>query len=122
MGSSQTMNSGFDGQGAGDADALALAAGELVGKAVGVLLVEAHHVQQLARPAPRCCLVLAQSLWMSMPSAMISRNRHAGVQGGIGVLEDHLDVLGVAACSSLARFRCDDVLALKEDLARRSGL
>ena len=41
---------GIDRQGAGDADALALAAGELVGVAVGVLPHQAHVVQQFIDP------------------------------------------------------------------------
>ena len=41
---------GVERQGAGDADALALPAGELVRVALGVLGVEAHRVQQLGDP------------------------------------------------------------------------
>ena len=41
---------GLDCQGAGDAHALLLAAGELVGIAVCVLGVQAHHAQQLFDP------------------------------------------------------------------------
>ena len=40
------------GEGAGDADALALAAGELVGETVGVLLVEADDLQQIDNLLP----------------------------------------------------------------------
>jgi hypothetical protein len=37
---------GFEGQGAGNADALALTAGELVGVAVDVTGIESDHIQQ----------------------------------------------------------------------------
>ena len=52
-GSSQTMNLGFRRQGARDADALALAAGEFVRVALGGVACEADRVQQLAHPARR---------------------------------------------------------------------
>ena len=47
IGSSQTMKLGCDGQRAGDADALALAARELVRVAIGEVRVQADDAQQL---------------------------------------------------------------------------
>ena len=46
-GSSQTMSFGLDGERAGDADALALAAGEFVRIAPHVIGLQAHGLQQL---------------------------------------------------------------------------
>ena len=52
-GSSQTISFGLDGERAGDADALALAAGELVREAAHVVGLQADRLQQLQRRAPR---------------------------------------------------------------------
>ena len=55
-GSSATSSFGLQRQRAGDADALALAAGELVGVAVVVLGVEADDLEQLLDPVEHLLL------------------------------------------------------------------
>ena len=83
----------LDGQGPGNADALALAAGELVGEAVGVLPVEAHHLQQLVDALLAALLIVH----LVDDHALLDDggNRHAGVQRGVGVLENNLGLFGV---------------------------
>ena len=56
-GSSQTISFGLQRQGARDADALALAAGELVREAVVVLGVQADQLQELLDARLRSCPV-----------------------------------------------------------------
>ena len=51
------IEGGVEGQGPCDADPLPLAAGELVGEAVGVVFIEAHHFQQLIHPFPPLLLI-----------------------------------------------------------------
>ena len=80
----------LDREGAGDADALALAAGELRRVAVDVLGVEADELEQLLDPG----LLLA--LWCS-PCTLrgvvrIEADRVPRVERAVGVLEDHLHV------------------------------
>ena len=75
-------------EGAGDADPLALAAGELVRIAVDVVGVEADGVQKLADLCPACFgfvdAMLDERLRDDRP------DRHARVQRCLRVLEDHL--------------------------------
>ena len=93
---------GVDRQRAGDADALALAAGELVRIAPRVLRSEPDHVQELRDP-PRALASLRQSVdGQRLADHLL--HRHARIQGGIRVLEDHLhlapqrpQVLGIGA-------------------------
>ena len=68
-GSSQTIELGLEGDGPGDADALALSAGELVRVAVVVLGVEAHRSIRpwTALRVPPSGLIR----WMSNGAAMI---------------------------------------------------
>jgi hypothetical protein len=87
MGSSQTMN-GVQRQGAGDADALALAAGEFVRVAVGEAAVQADLVHQLVDAFQ--LLGLVQSVCSSSGSPMMLGQRHARVEAGLRVLEHHL--------------------------------
>ena len=77
-------------QRAGDADALALAAGELVGVAVVVLGVEAHDLQQLLDAREH--LVLRDDLVHLEGRTHDRADRVTRVQRGVGVLEDHLHV------------------------------
>ena len=82
---------GIEGEGPGDVDALALTAGELVGEAVDVLGVQAHHAHELPHPllpldAVGDGLVDDHGLLHDLAAGL------AGVQGGVGVLEDHLDL------------------------------
>ncbi|KAG1391308.1 hypothetical protein G6F58_012743 [Rhizopus delemar] len=76
---------------AGDADALALAARELVREALGRAVAQAHHVQQVGHDAAGlgfACrqLVKADGLGHDVQHA------HAGVQRRERILEDHLDL------------------------------
>jgi len=78
----------LEGQGAGDADALALAAGELVGVAVGEDRVKPDQTQQLFHPLPG---LLAPGDPVDLQGFGDDlAHGHARVQGGIGVLEDDL--------------------------------
>ena len=66
----------------------------VVGVAVGVLPHQAHVVQQFIDPlAP---LLLGGEFGVKiqrLPDDV--HDRHTGVQGGIGILKDHLDTLAV---------------------------
>ena len=80
-----------------------------------MLLGEADQVQQLEDALlARLALV---DLVDVQPLADDVGDGHAGVQGGVGVLEDHLDVLGELL--ALLALQVRHVLALKEDLAVR---
>ena len=96
------------------ADALALAAGELVRVAVGEGGVEAHRLQQRldVRPQARARRrpVLAQRL------ADDAAHRHARIQAVLRVLEDHLHVRAQPAQRLAAQRR--DVLAAKDHPSR----
>ena len=74
--------------GASDADALALAATELVGEALQVLLAEPDQGDQLPdaviQPPPAGALVHHDRLGQDGPHGL------ARVERGVGVLEDHL--------------------------------
>ncbi|OEV00489.1 hypothetical protein AN217_24795 [Streptomyces qinglanensis] len=96
----------LQGQGAGDADPLALAAGELVREPVVVLGVEADGLQQLADALlPAAGRVDAVDLHGPADDGAHGVPR---VQRRVRVLEDHLD-LGADRCQLLAR-RVGDVL------------
>ena len=79
----------------GDGDALALAARQLAGERPGVALLQAHLVQELEHPlvagpaiAPA---VEPEGLVQAVPDAL------PGIERGVGVLEDDLDVPGPPA-------------------------
>ena len=103
------------GQGAGDGDALALSAGELVGVLVAGVGGDAHHLQKGLHPL--------EPLRLPQLFVDVDGLRHdvldqpAGVQGPVGVLEDDLHVLleGVAALPGAV----EDVLALEVHLPLR---
>ena len=118
----------IDRQGAGDADTLALAAGELVGIAGGMLAVQADIAHQL-QDAVLAFLLAGVELVHIQRFADDVGNRHAGVQGGVGILEDHggllaegVDVLlglqGLAVVPDLA----GSGLVQVEDGAAHGGL
>ena len=87
-GSSQTMSSWIQGERAGDADALALAARELVRVTVDEVGVEADDFEQLLdRPAPSPPVAdLVDEEWLPDDVA----DRHPRIERGVRVLEDDL--------------------------------
>ena len=81
----------IQGQGAGDADPLALAAGEFMGVPPDVVRLEAHRFEQLADLfIPLLGGAVKAVDLHGFPNDL--PHRHAGVQGGVGVLEDHLHI------------------------------
>ncbi len=104
---------GIERQRAGDADALALPARELVRVALGVLDAETDRLEQLEDPPLLLVLgadaVDAQRLADDVPDA------HARVERGIRVLEDDLHV--AAQALHLGARGAHDVDALEGDLA-----
>ena len=107
---------GIEGQGPGHADTLALAAGKLVGIAVDELLPDAHVLEQLAH--------LLDALRLGHPMGHQGFRHDAahgelGVQGGIGILEDDLDLLFQGLF--LVFGHLEQVLAIVFDGARRGG-
>ena len=105
---------GLHGQGTGNADALALAAGELVDEAVGVLLVQAHFFQQAVNFLGALGLVLIQVVDIHALGDDIA-DGHAGVQGSVRVLEDHLSLPLIG--EQLTAFQGVNVLAPVEHLS-----
>ena len=107
---------GLDGERAGDADALALAAREFVREAVHVVGLQADRLEQLRRrglPSPSASVA---SLWMVSASPMIAPTFMPRVQRGVGVLEDDLHV--AAQRTQVVAVHAPDVGALEPDLAR----
>ena len=100
------------GHGPGDADALPLAAGELMGVAVGVLGVKTHlghQVQNFLRPL----LFIGVHVVNIQRLSDDVRHGHPGVQGRIGVLKHHSRLFAVLQ-QILFGF---DLFAVKENLA-----
>ncbi|MPM33936.1 hypothetical protein SDC9_80517 [bioreactor metagenome] len=87
---------GVDRQRAGNADSLALTAGELVGIAAGVLTVEADQIQKLRNALRAFTLRFAEMVNVERFANDI-RNRHAGIQRRIRILKYDLHVLAVLA-------------------------
>ena len=104
---------GAQGQGAGDADALALAAGEFGGEPVVVLGVEADAGHQVLDGF--LALVAGGGLVDGEGVADDRADPAAGVEGAVGVLEDHLDL--AAERLHGAAGQVGDVAALEVDLA-----
>ena len=105
-------------EGAGDADALALAARELVRIAVELPGEEAHPLHHRGDPGPHLVppeprLVGDERLGDDLPRG------HPGVERGEGVLEDHLDVAAIAM--ALPRRHREQVLAAPERLPPGPG-
>ena len=103
---------GLQGQGPGDADALALAAGELVGVAVVVLRGQAHQRQQVLHG-----LLHAVGRLDALDVEGRADDGADGVprvQRGLRVLEHHLDVPAQRPQLALAHVR--DVAPLEHDL------
>ena len=79
---------GVDGQRAGDADTLALSAGELVSVAGGMFAVQPHMVHQLQNARHALFLGLVKFMDIQRLADDVG-DRHAWVQGRIGILKDH---------------------------------
>ena len=103
---------GVDRQGTGDADTLALASGELMGVAGGVLGVEADVVHQFQDTLAALLFGLVHVLDIQGLADDVG-DGHAGIQRGIGILEDH-GGLAAVVCDVL---RGLDGLAAVDDLA-----
>ena len=102
---------GIDGQRAGDADALTLAAGKFVGEAVGVLPVQAHQLQAVIDHfLPLRALIQVVDVHALADDIA---HGHAGVQGGVGVLEDHLGFPGKGLL--FGPVELGDVAAVEQD-------
>ena len=78
--SSQTTNSRFQCKRAGDADALALAAGELVRIPVDRLPWQCHQVQHLGTPTCQRWRAITQADVLAYASAMIAPTGLAGIR------------------------------------------
>ena len=102
---------GVRGERAGDADALALTAGELVRVAGRLFAGDADRGQQLANALVALLLALAQLVHVNRLGDDIA-DRHARVQRGVRILEDHLRPAAVLLHGFLR-----DRLAVENDLA-----
>src|ERR1051325_2879033 len=106
---------GIDGEGAGDAYALALPAGEFVRKAFDETLVEAERLHQF--------LYETIFLFPARQAESLDRladdlpDRHTRVQRGVRVLKDHLQVTPLLAHLTLGEMR--QVVPAKEHLPAR---
>ncbi len=102
---------GFEGEGAGDVDALALAAGELVGVTLEDVGFEADLVEEFsdagADVMPGEAALDGEGLADDLADA------HFGVEGGEGVLEDHLHAAAEGA--ELAGVGGEDVGGIEGD-------
>ena len=101
-------------EGAGNADALAAAAVQLVGIGVDEALVQTHDPHQLLDLLFAFNLVRIEPEdleWLGDDVA----HRHAGVEGGVGVLEDDLHLLAQGV--ELLRGDVGNVLTVEIDLA-----
>ena len=81
---------GVEGKRAGDPDALALPAGELLRVLVRRLRAETDEVDQFAHPRVAFALVLVHALVASPRLGDDVARRHPCVQRGVGILEHHL--------------------------------
>ena len=103
---------GLHGQGAGDADALALAAGKLVRETVEGFRAQAHQLQQLGSAFQGLCLghALGDGALCDGRADAVAR-----VERSVRVLEDHLDLAARLGAELGAVGRQD--LALEHDAA-----
>ncbi len=102
--------------GAGNADALALATRELVRIAVLELEVEADGLHDLLDAGIAFCLRLVGTCDIDRLCDDV-RDGHARIQGAIGVLEDELHLL--ACLRERLSLERREILAVEDDLARR---
>ena len=106
------MNGGLQRQGTGDADTLALAAGELVRITIDERRIETHDLRAGTRRAP--ARPAHAPYCGSTGLADDLTDRHARIQARIGILEDHLHAPPhLAQILTLER---DQVLAVKIDV------
>ena len=83
------MTAGSQRHGSGDPDPLPLTARELVRVAVAVLGVEPDELEQLDHPRPRVLAGLAVDDHRLGDDVV---DRHLRIQGGVGILEDDLQL------------------------------
>ena len=102
---------------AGDADALALAAGELVRIALGHVGQQADHARSARRRARDRHRGSPATPCTSSGSPMMSRTCHARIERAVGVLVDHLHAPADRPHALLVVG--GDVLALEHDAAGR---
>jgi hypothetical protein len=102
-----------EGQATGDADALALAAGELVRVASQVVGVEADHLEQLLYLLPAAALGRDVRVDLERLADDVA-DRHPWVQRGVGVLQHDLDV--PSQLPEPLPVHREDVLALEQRL------
>ena len=107
---------GLDGERAGDRQPLALAAGEFVRIAAGVLGAQSDQFQELADAGLARRFALGKAM-QHQRLAQHGAHRHARIERGVGVLEDHLHAL--AARAHLVVGERQQVLALEAHLAGR---
>ena len=105
---------GLEGQGPGDADALALPAAEGVGVAVDEVAGQAAPLQQLPGPVVAVGQAVDQAVDVQRLADQLG-HRHAGVEAGVGVLEHQLHVPPQPA--QLLAADLGDVLAPEVDAA-----
>ena len=108
-GSSQTMKRGPERQGARDADALPLAAGELVREAVGVIGLEAHLLERIHHDVQP--FLAAADVVDVQPFHDRLPDGQAGIQRSVGILEDDLHV--AAQGFELGSVELEDVAAVE---------
>ena len=110
---------GFDGEGAGDADALALAAGEFAGAAVEVVGVEADFLEEGGGAVSAVGGGAGGEVdFHGLGEGL--EDGEAGVEGAEGVLEDHLDFAAEGEEGALVHG--GDVDAAVEDASGGGGL
>jgi len=101
---------GVGGQGAGNAYALALAAGELVGVPGGLLAGKSHGLQQLEYTGGPLRLVCAEVVHIYGLGHNVGHS-HAGIQRGVGILKHKLG----AAAELTQRLALFYLLAVEPD-------
>jgi hypothetical protein len=112
---SSADEAGPDGEGAGDADALALPAAELVRVAARCLGRQPDQLEQLRDPRGSCGP--AAETVDGEPFADDARHAHAGIEGAIRVLEDDLHLATERA--QLARRETQEGAPPEQHVARR---
>ena len=103
---------GRHGKRAGDTDALALAAGELVGVTAHVVRLQAHLVEQRRHVVAPVRVTVVHAVGLTDQLV----DPETRVQGGVGILEDHLHLLAHGGEAVAVKGR--DVLAVEKNAAR----